>query len=198
MREITIVNLSFYKNGMSQKPYILFFSNQCGYSRQILAKVQNNQAILEKMALVNVDNASYNLPPFVDRVPMIFVINTKELVVDDNVDEFVKGLEPKQGQGHAQGPGQLTTLTDMAKGISGTFSFIDAGADDITPLSYDFINPIGQGQGNANANSGRNGGPGGENVDKRGNKIDTQVYDNYKTQRDLDDASFFPARRQAA
>jgi glutaredoxin-related protein len=178
---------------MASKPYILFYSNKCPYSTEVL-KQTTTPPLNANFLYVNIDNKSYNLPPFVDRVPLIFIKDTKEVVIDDNIMRFLMQIRPSSQpaatqQQNAQGGGDLESLSDMAKGISSSYSFMDDKNDKLTPMNFVYLN------GGAAATAG-----GGDpsrvamNDESRGNKIDSACFDAYKNQRDLDMANFFPRR----
>lgn len=175
---------------------MLFYSSRCNYSQEVvsqISKVNLGSIFLQ----VNVDNGNYNLPPFVDRVPLIYIIASKELVVDDNVLRFVNALHSQLqpvGQQQSQPPsqkqqqqptGELEYLSDMNKSISNSFSFIQEGDDNITPLGYGFVAQ----KGNSNDQPGLQ-----PQSMSKGSKMDSAVLENFKTQRDQELACYMPQR----
>lgn len=171
----------------SSKPYILFYSNKCKYSAEVLKKTTTNQSITSLFLYVNIDNKGYTIPTIVDRVPLIYIKDTRELVIDQNISLFINQLsqqrQPTQ-QVVQQTEHNLESLSDMAKGISSSFSFMNEHDDKLTPMNYVYL--------------GKDSQPTMDNVisssEERGNKIDSSCFDAYKNQRDLDDANFFPRR----
>lgn len=67
---------------------ILFFSNLCEFCREVLSLLVKNN-IKDHFILVCVDNKNLKLPPFVDRVPLIYTTN-KKLFADENLMNYVK------------------------------------------------------------------------------------------------------------
>ena len=176
------------------KPYILFYSNKCEYSADVLKRVTTTPSLNQQFMYVNIDNKTYQLPPFVDRVPLIYIKNSKEAVIDENVVRFLDSLSvPPTSGGRTEEVGtrgDLESLSDMSKSISSSFSFIQEGDDNITPLSYGLL---GGHEGFKNGN-GLNMEDKKEDAGRTGNKIDSALFDAYKNQRDMDDASFQPRR----
>ena len=132
---------------------------------------------------VNIDNKNYTLPEFVDRVPLIFLKNSKEVIIDQNVILFVNKLKPTvQTREHAP---LESGISDMSKGISSSYSFMNENEDKITPMNYVFLNTRGDDDPSRNL------------VIETGDgkiKIDSASFEAYKQTRDLDDANFFPRK----
>ena len=131
---------------------------------------------------VNIDNSNYTIPPFVDRVPTIFILGTRQVVVDDNVMYFLQQLRPAQ-QAPPQPSHQLEYMSDLNKGISNQFSFIQESEDNITPLGYGFV---GQQQQQHDIMM--------PPQSMKSEKMDNAVIENYKAARDQELASFMPPR----
>lgn len=69
---------------------ILFYSNACGFSREIIQIITNNN-LKERFMMVCVDNKNLKLPPFVDRVPLLYT-HSKKLIADENLLNYVKSF----------------------------------------------------------------------------------------------------------
>lgn len=67
---------------------ILFYSNLCEYCKEILATLVKNN-LRDYFMLVNIDNRSYKLPPFVDRVPLIYTTQRK-VFADENLLNYIQ------------------------------------------------------------------------------------------------------------
>ena len=169
----------------SSKPYILFYSNKCKYSAEVLKKTTTNPSITSLFLYVNLDNKGYTIPTFVDRVPLIYIKDTRELVIDYNISLFINQLsQQRQSAPQQQSEKHLESLSDMSKGISSSFSFMNENEDKLTPMNYVFLGKDTQPTMDVSSSS----------TEERGNKIDSSCFDAYKNQRDLDDANFFPRR----
>ena len=78
---------------------ILFYSNQCEYSKKIYGMVGNSNSIL----CVCVDDPNVKLPTFVQAVPLIYVPSQKRIIVDEAVELWAKtNFSQQQGMGQQQ------------------------------------------------------------------------------------------------
>ena len=71
------------------KKDILFYSNYCTYSKEIVNNVSKTP-LNDKMLFVCVDDSNIQLPPFVTSVPTIYLINDKKIVTDESIPEWIK------------------------------------------------------------------------------------------------------------
>lgn len=69
---------------------ILFYSNLCDFSKEVLQNIAKYQ-IKDKFLLVCVDNKNLKLPPFVDRVPLIYTVS-KKLFADENLMNYLQSM----------------------------------------------------------------------------------------------------------
>jgi hypothetical protein len=67
---------------------ILFFSNYCDYSNDIV-NMMVKKNVKNEFMLVCVDNSKFQLPQFVDRVPIIYTKHD-ELIYDDNILKYIE------------------------------------------------------------------------------------------------------------
>ena len=138
--------------------HVLFYSNYCDYSRDVLATVVQ-KGLRHLFVLVCVDKRSaLQLPDFVDRVPLIFTID-RRVLSDDAVGAFVDNLAtyfsgiyysssdktsdsstpaPDEHQ-HATGDGTIAAWSPASASISDTFSFL-TGASDATLHNFVDVN----------------------------------------------------------
>jgi len=171
------------------KPNILFYSPKCEYSNKIVQMI-NQTGIIDQFIMVNINNQSYQLPKFVDRVPMIFIKSRNELVVDDHIPKYIETLVPQKQQQQQQQPAQdfsgIMTLSDISKGISDNFSFIDTNTS-MGGKNFDFIqndNGLVSGSQDMRPISSINT----ETI--KSSKFDSSEFERYSTQRDMDMAQF--------
>lgn len=73
---------------MDVKRDIVFYSNHCNFSRQIL-QIINEHHLKERFLMVCIDNRNLKLPPFVDRVPLVYTTQQK-LYADENLLDYIK------------------------------------------------------------------------------------------------------------
>ena len=67
---------------------ILFWSPQCPHSRNLLNKIQNSP-IMDRIILFNVHDTSYKLPPFVQAVPTLFLKMQRNVLVNEQLQQWV-------------------------------------------------------------------------------------------------------------
>lgn len=151
------------------KSNILFYSPDCEYSRQVLALVEEYK-IKDEFMIVNINNPQYQLPSFVDRVPMIFIKGNNEVVIDEHIPQYMATLR-KTGGG-AEEP--IMSLSDIGTGFSDNFSFIESAQQQ--PKHFVSVAPI------APEPLQQNG--------SKAAKFDTSEYERFTQQRDMDAASF--------
>jgi hypothetical protein len=112
---------------------ILFFSNYCEFCKEILGMITKNN-LKEQFMMVCVDNKQLRLPPFVDRVPIIYT-SDKKLFSDENLINYIQT--------------KVVTTTLQPYALVGTntgaysenFSFIETGdnlAEDFS-INYNYL-----------------------------------------------------------
>jgi hypothetical protein len=67
---------------------ILFYSSLCEFCHEVLTLLTKHN-VKDHFMLVCVDNKNLKLPPFVDRVPLIYT-NHKKLYADEHLVEYIK------------------------------------------------------------------------------------------------------------
>lgn len=75
---------------------IIFYSNFCNYSKEILTQISKT-TLNDKMTYICVDDRNINLPPFVQAVPTIYLINEQKVIVDEAIVPWIKSkTQPTQ------------------------------------------------------------------------------------------------------
>lgn len=98
---------------------ILFYSNLCDFSKDVV-NILSKYQIKDKFMLVCVDNKTLKLPPFVDRVPLIYTVS-KKLFADDYLLHYVQSMiESTSLQPYA-------LVGSNTNAYSENFSFLDSG-----------------------------------------------------------------------
>lgn len=140
--------------------HVLFYSNYCRYSRDVLEAVTNH-GLRDLFVLVCVDRRT-QLPDFVDRVPLIYTLDGQALA-DDAVAAFVGRLADylrpardaagsqqarADDQQHATAPTGGAAAEDVSPwsnvemgskgGISDKFSFLE-DASGASPYVHNFV-----------------------------------------------------------
>lgn len=183
-----------------EKQYILFFSNKCEYSNMILKKITHHN-LQDYFMMVNITKG-FKVPKFVDRVPMIYLKESKEIIVDESIENFIDLLirnasVPKQdvinsstsinpnNRASDEMLGDISCAYDHMKGISDGFSFIQ-GSQNMFSRNYIPLNKdsdISMQMQNTSLDTGL-----------KESKFSQQQFDNFVNQRDSDVASIFPRR----
>lgn len=71
------------------KKDILFYSNFCTYSKEIINQISKT-SLNENVLYVCVDDDNIQLPPFITSVPTIYLTTDKKIVVDETILEWIK------------------------------------------------------------------------------------------------------------
>ena len=178
----------------ANKPNILFYSPKCEYSNKIVQMI-NQAGIIDMFVMVNISNPSYQLPKFVDRVPMIFIKNKNELVVDDHIPRYIESLVPRQhmpqhqqqqmpqqmsSQQQQQQEPVMMTLSDIS---ANNFSFIDDKDGGMgAGKNFDFIQNDQPNQAGLITTI--------QTETIKSSKFDSSEFERFSAQRDMDMAQF--------
>lgn len=103
---------------------IVFFSNYCDFSKEIInLLVRKNMK--EQFLFVCVDANKYQLPDFVDRVPLLYT-KSKHVLVDQSIMDYIEDISPK--------PKDIEPFSIMqgTGNYSDMFSFIDSVDEGVT------------------------------------------------------------------
>ena len=73
---------------------IIFFSNFCDYSKEILGKIEEYK-LQDKIVSVCVDDENIKLPQFLEAVPTIYLQKSKSIIVDDDILSYLDNQKPK-------------------------------------------------------------------------------------------------------
>lgn len=112
---------------------ILFYSNLCDFSKEVLATLVKHQ-LKDNFLLVCVDNKNLKLPSFVECVPLIYTAS-KKLFADDHLMNYIKSKISSSSL-------QPYSLVGMNTGsLSESFSFLDNGDEfgETSARNYNFL-----------------------------------------------------------
>lgn len=111
---------------MSTK-HILFYSNFCPYSKEVLQAVTKSN-IQAMFMLICVDDRKYQLPNFVDRVPLVVasIDGRNQILKDEHITNFLNVLA------HKNKPQDLDTLDWFSHKVSYSDGFSFLGGDTAT------------------------------------------------------------------
>lgn len=152
------------------KKDLLFYSQLCTHSVSVLETVKQHH-LTQRIMLVSVNNKNFNLPSFVDRVPLLYRQTTKEVLVEHDLDDYIASL--------TQNEQQLDHFNDLQTSgkFTDSFSFIDSNSDHVMNSSYEFVdNRIGS----------QPPPPPVVNESRKGNKVNDSDYELFLSRRDSD------------
>lgn len=152
----------------SSRKDILFFSNYCDYCTDLLNTLIKKNIKTEFM-LVCVDNNRYNLPAFVDRVPIIFTRND-DILYDESIMKYIEGKYPTESM-------EISPFSLHQPSYGNHFSFLEETNEmhtkgyTILGMDQKISSPV-------------------ENEDSKKGKFDSSVLDKYLQSRDMDEQNF--------
>lgn len=155
----------------ASKKDILFFSNFCDYCNDLIGLIVKKNLKNEFM-MVCIDNNKYQLPYFVDRVPIIFT-RSGEILYDESITNYIEHSFQVENQ-------EIAPFSLHTTNYSTSFSFIDDSASDMPNKAY---TTLGHDQQIITASEESSNGA-------KPNKFDTSVLDKYMQEREADAASF--------
>lgn len=71
---------------------LLFYSNKCSHSKAVIDRIRKLN-IMNSFLIICIETYMHMLPPFVDRVPLIY--DYEKVYTDEVLDEYLNRLVPK-------------------------------------------------------------------------------------------------------
>ena len=124
--------------------YILFYSNRCLHSKELLNLLYKDVELNQKFIKINIDNPNVKLPPYVKSVPTAIVPNDGQpsIMVGSNIFKWynakhsktvetqgIQDWDPHTMSGYSDGFSYLENSSVMKK----SFSFLNDDESIITP-----------------------------------------------------------------
>jgi hypothetical protein len=137
--------------------YILFYSNKCLHSKELLNLLSKDPTLNQKIIKINIDNGNVKIPPYIKSVPSAIInINGKpQLMVGSAIFKWynqmhskvvesqgIQDWDPHTMTGYSDGFSYLTNPDVMKK----TFSFINENNTIQTPDEKNYSNDSGNGK----------------------------------------------------
>lgn len=116
---------------------ILFYSEFCDYSREVKGNLEKYGA-LEKMISVCVDDENIQLPPFLEAVPTIYLNQTKTILVDEKIENYVNRFKASENSNIGDWDSSFGANSNTG------FSYIEEdnttfdGGNGFASINYDF------------------------------------------------------------
>ena len=173
--------------------YLLFYSNYCNYSKTLLDEVIKKD-LQDYFLTVCVDTNIYTIPPFVDRVPIVYNKKSKKVFAEDSIIDLINEIHAyKNGannnannvNNNANNANNETkeeiesySKIEMNNNFSDNFSFLD---DNSQKRSFVFIE-----NDKYNENVVLSSQPKSTTNDEGQSKLDSSSIEKYMMQRDAD------------
>jgi len=93
---------------------VLFISRRCAFCAEIVETIKAMKELTVKLEVIDIKSMK-PLPDFIDRVPILLIEEEKKLLHDEELFEYVKGLEKVVEP----------FMVNEMKGISDTYSFME-------------------------------------------------------------------------
>jgi len=115
---------------------ILFYSNYCDYSKELVKNISNNN-LSDNFVFICVDDKNIELPTFLKVVPTIFNIRKKEVLIEDDLDNYLNTLL-NRGNNQEENT-ELDTYFNSNNNFSSYYSSLDSSEDRPTISEYCYI-----------------------------------------------------------
>ena len=137
---------------MSDGDYILFYSNRCLHSKELLNLLYKDVELNQKFTKINIDNPNIKIPPYIKSVPTAIIPNNGKpsLMVGTNIFSWYNQLHSKKVEtqgildwdphtmsGYSDGFSYLTNTSDVMKK---SFAFLNDSDTIITPDEKNYSN----------------------------------------------------------
>lgn len=124
--------------------YILFYSNKCLHSKELLNLLYKDNELNQKFTKINIDNSNIKIPPYVKAVPTAIITNNGEptLLVGSNIfkwynqnhakiveSQTIQDWDPLTMSGYSDGFSYLQNDNVMKK----SFAFVGESDKIVTP-----------------------------------------------------------------
>jgi hypothetical protein len=155
---------------------LLFYSEYCQYSKNLLEQIAKND-LRGEFLNVCIDSASYNIPKFVTKVPMLYSKENNRVLVEDEIMDYVDILIKKKAS-IKQEDVQYYSQVEMDNKFSDNFSFLN---DENQKRSFVFLNEDNTFNDNIIKQSNKP-----VKEDEPSNRIDSATIEKYMMKRDAD------------
>ena len=116
--------------------YVLFYSNKCLHSKELLGLLVKDVSLNQKFTKINIDNPNLKLPPYIKSVPTaIITINARpNILVGSNIFKWYQETHKKVVENQSILDWDPHTMS----GYSDGFSYIST--NDVMKKSFAFLN----------------------------------------------------------
>ena len=112
---------------------LLFYSNFCLHSNNLINNISKTQ-LHSKILYICIDDKKIRIPSFVTRVPSIYLVKEKKILIEDNIDIWLNSInsqsnqqQSNQQQGENGGGDEILAFhsNEMGNNMSDKYSFLD-------------------------------------------------------------------------
>jgi hypothetical protein len=147
---------------MSDTEYILFYSNKCLHSKELLTLLYKDVELNQKFTKINIDNPNIKIPPYVKAVPSAIITTNGQpnLIVGSAIFKWFNQRHSKTVESQGIQDWDPHTMTGFSDGFSylvekdaikRSFSFINDNETISTPDPESYLNGS-----NSNGNTTKN------------------------------------------
>jgi len=111
---------------------ILFYSNYCTYSKEIVATF-SKLGLQKSVVFICVDDRNIRLPRFITVVPTLYLNKQKKILTDEEITNWMNEQTKKEGEE------DLMAYHGNNGGYSSSFSFLDDGGEGGFVSKYSFL-----------------------------------------------------------
>ncbi len=115
---------------------ILFYSNYCQHSREILNLLQKNN-VLESLLLINISSNKYKIPSFIKCVPSLYYNNT--VLFDEDLEKFINTKLISKNNNDSI---DAFFPSEMNSGIGYSYSYLGSSDNDNIRNSLMYVNDM--------------------------------------------------------
>jgi len=125
---------------------ILFFSNYCVHSKDLIKKVSSTP-LQKELVFICVDDKNIKLPPFIQVVPTIYLVNNKSILTEEKITEWIDSKNKKDNDEilayHGNTMNSLSTNFSFLDNDSETleinsrYTLLDDNSEISTPKTFD-------------------------------------------------------------
>jgi len=109
---------------------IFFYSNNCNYSKESVKKIKEYK-LTESLIPICVDDVNIKIPPFINVVPTIYLSETKKIIIDDKLDEWLESNNQNKVRSEIE--------SFVSSSLSDNFSYLDDKEDSNISNSFTFL-----------------------------------------------------------
>ena len=113
---------------------ILFYSNYCSYSKEIVSNF-SKAGLQKELVFICVDDRNIRLPKFITVVPTLYLNKQKKILTEDQISEWIQ----QQTKSSSNSEEDLMAYHGNIGGYSSSFSFLEENNDSGFVSKFSFL-----------------------------------------------------------